>query len=71
MQAALPETGDLPSAKTFAECIPSSTQQKSCLSSVAETTLGKIIALVIPNSLSSAEKRPLDKLEKNHHVDIR
>ena len=61
----LPETGDLPSAKIFTECIPSGTRQKSCLSSAVETTLGKIMALGIPNSLPSAEKRPLGKLGKN------
>ena len=78
---ALPETADLPSANIFTECILSGTRQKSYLSSAAETTLGKIMALGIPNSLSSAEKRPLGKLgkkhsvkqrrsAKNHHVDI-
>ena len=80
---ALPETADLPSAKRFAECIPSGTRPKSCLSSALETTLGKIIALGIPIYLPSAEKRPLGKLvkktlgkKKRHlakyrHVDIR
>ena len=41
--------------------------------SAAETTLGKIMALGIPNSLPSAEKRTLGKIEthgKNRHVDI-
>ena len=65
MGLTLPETGDLSSAKIFAECIPSDTRQKSCLPSAAETALGKIMALNIPNSLPSAEKKPLDKLEKN------
>ena len=60
----LPETDDLPSAKIFAECIPSGTRQKSCLSSAEETTLGKIMALGIPIYLPSAEKRPLGKLGK-------
>ena len=32
--------------------------------SAAETTLGKIMALGIANTLSSAEKRPLGKLGK-------
>ena len=59
------ETGDLSSVEIFAECILSGTQQKSCLSSAAETTLDKIMALGIPNSLPSAEKRPLGKLGKN------
>ena len=60
----IPETTDLPSAKRFAECIPSGTRQKNCLPSASETTLGKIMALGIPISLPSAEKRPLGKLEK-------
>ena len=70
------------SAKIIVKCILSGTQQKSPLPSAAETTLGKIMALGIPNSLPSAEKRPLGKLEKNtrqntdtrqknHNVDIR
>ena len=61
----LPESGDLPSAKRFAECIPSGIRQKSYLPSASETTLDKIMALGIPISLPSAEKRPLDKLGKN------
>ena len=38
--------------------------KKSCLPSAAETIFGKIMALGIPNSLPSAEKRPLGKLGK-------
>ena len=53
---ALPETCDLPSAKTFAKCIALGTRQKRCLPSAAKTTLSKIMALGIPNSLPSAEK---------------
>ena len=63
--ASLPETTDLSSAKRFAECIPLGTQQKNYLPSASETTLGKIMALGIPNSLSSAEKRQFGKLGKN------
>ena len=54
----------MPSAKRFAECIPSGTQQKNCLPSALETTLGKIMALSILIFLPSAEKRPLGKLGK-------
>ena len=52
------------SAKIFAERIPSDTRKKNNLLSTAKTTLGKIMALGIPNSLLSAEKRSLGKLGK-------
>jgi len=41
----LPETGCLPSARIFAECILSGTRQRSLLSSAVKKTLSKIIAL--------------------------